>query len=134
MPRHYQIIPLALALLVGAVPAAQAKLYDPNAVTRVPSHVQDLRSPDTRDLANGYRPTGGQDMRSPDTRDHANGYMPTGVQDLRSPDTRDAATAPPATSESPDRTGAWALLVVVVVTSGVVLGFVARTRRTRVPV
>jgi hypothetical protein len=37
---------------------------------------QDLRSPDTRDLAEGYAPGNAQDLRSPDTRDLAQGYQP----------------------------------------------------------
>jgi hypothetical protein len=46
---------------------------------------QDLRSPDARDAASGYRPsvdtaqsgTVAQDLRSPDARDAATGYRPT---------------------------------------------------------
>jgi len=59
---------------------------------------QDLRSPDTRDAANGiglYGETAAvsQDLRSPDTRDAANGIGETAAvsQDLRSPDAQDAA-------------------------------------------
>jgi hypothetical protein len=41
---------------------------------------QDLRMPDTRDIAQGYAPgttrSGWQDMRSPDTRDVAQGRNP----------------------------------------------------------
>ena len=45
---------------------------------------QDLRSPDTRDVANGYDPKpvpvgSTQDLRSPDTRDVAIGYDPEPV-------------------------------------------------------
>ena len=78
---------LGLALAALAAPAAGAQ--------------QDLRSPDTRDAAEGYAPpppssiaasaeSDYQDLRSPDARDAARlAEGPT--QDLRSPDTRDAA-------------------------------------------
>ncbi len=99
---------LGLALTAFAAPAATAQ--------------QDLRSPDTRDAAEGYAPpppssiaesTGSayQDLRSPDTRDAAEGYAPSpssaivssARQDLRSPDTRDYAEGR-GTYNSPDVT------------------------------
>jgi hypothetical protein len=117
MSRLHRIIPLALATLVAAAPAAQAKLNDPNAIVRTPAAFQDLRSPDTRD--------------------HAIGYAPAGVQDLRSPDTRDAAAARPAPSATPQGeaidTTTWALLAFAVIASGGLVVAVARSRRTRVP-
>ena len=91
---------LGLALTAIAAPAAGAQ--------------QDLRSPDTRDAAEGYAPpppssiaapadSAYQDLRSPDTRDAAEGYAPSTGQDLRSPDTRDYA-AGRGTYNSPDVT------------------------------
>jgi hypothetical protein len=99
---------LGLALAALAAPTAAAQ--------------QDLRSPDTRDAAEGYAPpppssiaapagSAYQDLRSPDTRDAAEGYAPSPpsaivsspAQDLRSPDTRDAA-AGRGTFNSPDVT------------------------------
>lgn len=99
---------LGLALAALAAPTAAAQ--------------QDLRSPDTRDAAEGYAPpppssiaagTGSayEDLRSPDTRDAAEGYAPSPTsaivsspaQDLRSPDSRDAA-AGRGTFNSPEVT------------------------------
>jgi hypothetical protein len=78
---------LGLAVAALAAPAAGAQ--------------QDLRSPDTRDAAEGYAPpppssiatpagSEYQDLRSPDARDAAR-LADTPTQDLRSPDARDAA-------------------------------------------
>lgn len=57
---------------------------------------QDLRSPDTRDAANGYTGTYSQDLRSPDTRDAANGYTGTHSQDLSAPGARETTSASPS--------------------------------------
>ena len=92
-----RIIPVALAIVAIAAPAAHAKLYDPNAVSSAPGHAQDLRSPDTRDLANGYMPAREQGLRAPDLRDAASeSTLARARQDLRIPDTPDAGTAYPA--------------------------------------
>jgi hypothetical protein len=66
---------------------------------------QDLRSPDTRDAAQGRWPVSHQDLRSPDAVDAARASSPAGttVQDLRSPDTQDAANGrwPVASTDTP---------------------------------
>jgi hypothetical protein len=132
-----RIIPVALAIVASAAPPAQAKLDDRNAISSTPGHAQDLRSPDTRDLATGYAPAPAQDLRAPDTREAADEHtLARAPQDLRSPDTRDAATANPAPSTTGAGNGidatSWTLLTLAVVASGIVLGAIARSRRTRV--
>ena len=61
-------------LIAAAVMAAAA--FAPSA-----SATQDLRSPDTRDAANGSSPSAVQDLRSPDARDAAIGYAPQPVSE-----------------------------------------------------
>jgi hypothetical protein len=113
---------IALAAAALAAPAASARPTDISAVqteASVPAQPpQDLRSPDTRDVANGYTPPPVQDLRSPDTRDVAKGYQPT------------AATG----RHGGISTTTWTLLIIGVIASAAVLGTVAHGRRTRIPV
>jgi hypothetical protein len=76
---------LASALVVSGASAHYGQQTDnPEYVPPPPSSIavsaaeeyQDLRSPDTRDLADGYAPGSSQDLRAPDTRDAAEGYQP----------------------------------------------------------
>jgi hypothetical protein len=134
MTRLHRIIPLALAILAVATPA-QAKLYDPNAISNAPGNVEDLRSPDMRDPATGYPWARIQVLRSADPSDPATGYTRAPVQDLRSPDPSDAAgpSAPSAThrGDAIDTT-TWALLAFALVASGGLIFGISRARRTRV--
>ena len=83
---------LASALVVNGASADEQVPPPPSSIAASDAEeYQDLRSPDTRDLAQGYAPATSQDLRSPDTRDLAQGYAPGTSQDLRSPDTRDVA-------------------------------------------
>ena len=74
----------ALASAMAVSGASASNGYQPESVPPPPSSIavsaadeyQDLRSPDTRDLAEGYAPGTAQDLRSPDTRDLAEGYQP----------------------------------------------------------
>jgi hypothetical protein len=80
---------LASALAVSGASAHYGQQTDnPEYVPPPPSSIavsaaeeyQDLRSPDTRDQADGYAPGNAQDLRSPDTVDAAGGYHPTVAQ------------------------------------------------------
>ncbi len=75
--RHFQAVAAGLAIAAVTAPVGLAN---------------DLRSPDTRDAADGRIVTSvSTDLRSPDTRDAANGRSVEMPIDLRSPDARDAA-------------------------------------------
>lgn len=65
----------------------------------VTAGAQDLRAPDTRDVASGTAV--GDDLRSPDARNGAAAVAPAAGQDMRSPDARDT-TRPIAPSRAPD--------------------------------
>jgi hypothetical protein len=76
---------LASAMAVSGAAASHGyQPAEPESVPPPPSSIaasaveeyQDLRNPDTRDLADGYAPGNAQDLRSPDTRDAAEGYQP----------------------------------------------------------
>jgi hypothetical protein len=85
MSRIHRLVIVAGATLTTAAIAAGPAAADPHAQDthqRVVAQQQDLRSPDTRDAAQGT----GQDLRSPDARDAAVGRDPVVVQIDRASD------------------------------------------------
>jgi hypothetical protein len=112
MSRTILVIAAAFALLASAAPAANAELPR-----------QDLRSPDTRDVA-GVR----QDLRSPDSRDAATPRQIPLVVAVK--DTRRPAPAPAGGFDwAAAAAGAGIALAVILLVTGGVIGTQRRTRR-----
>jgi hypothetical protein len=92
---------VALAIAAAAAPAASARPLD--LIPNGPGTSQDLRNPDTRDIADGRRvdtpaPASAQpqDLRNPDTRDYADGRGTHNAPTVVVVDTPKPVVEPPA--------------------------------------
>jgi hypothetical protein len=127
---------VALAVVATAAPAASAMPADGIGTTATQQQAQDLRSPDTRDAAEGrrvYTPVPAepqaQDLRSPDTRDFAAGrgtYNSPDVVVVKSPASAPAPTTAGGIDWEDVGIGAGALFSVALIGLGGALAIVHR--------